>query len=125
MYPVSLSNKALCKSIALFAGVWDVTKDMRSDIPAHFDCPWFDTVCLASCDLYRAKANKYLIDCDAGDRWTRMVKAYRLSMILTFTPATVSALAHMILAGPAPMINTSMRLSKNMAQIQMVLVTGK
>ena len=91
----------------------------------HFDRPRFDTVCLASCDLYGAKANKYSIDRDAGDRRTRMVKAYRLSMILTFTPATASVLAHMIPAGPAPMINTSMWLSKNMARIQMVLVTGK
>ena len=48
--------------------------------------------------------------------------SYRLSMILTSIPAIASALAHMIPAGPAPMIKTSTWLSKGITNL---LVVGK
>lgn len=70
----------------------------------YFDRPWLNTICLTSCDLFRAGASQYSVA--RGDRHAGH-GPYRLSMILTFVPAIASALAHIAPAGPAPMIKTS------------------
>lgn len=78
----------------------------------HFDGPWLNTVRLTGYDLDGAGANQYSVARGVGH--VEHVP-YRLSMILTSAPAIASALAHITPAGPAPMIKTSTRLSRGMA----------